>query len=66
MGFFDDYPNADPRAKTMRVNGITTFISDVFLCITFNKKIVTATLISDASLKLFNSKLGLSVCRSGL
>ena len=38
MGCFDGYSDAAPRAKTMRVNGITTFILHVSQCITFNKK----------------------------
>ena len=36
MGFFNDYEDAAPHAKTMRVNGITTFILHVAQCITFN------------------------------
>ena len=52
MGFFDDYSNATPRAKTMRGNGITTFLLHVAQCITLNQtKLVTGTLIAKASLK---------------
>ena len=55
MGCFDDYSDAAPRARTMRGNGITTFILHVAQCITFCKKnkIVTATLIVKALLKSF-------------
>ena len=54
MGCFNDYSDADPRAKTIRGNGITTFILNVAQCITFcQTKFVTATLISEASLKTF-------------
>ena len=38
VGCFDDYLDAAPRAKTMRVNGITTFILHVSQCITFHKE----------------------------
>ena len=37
MGYFDDYSDASPRAKTMRRNGITNFLLHVAQCITFNK-----------------------------
>ena len=47
IGFFADYLDAAPRAKTMRVNGINTFLLHVDQCITFNKqKNVKATLIA--------------------
>ena len=36
MGCFGDYSDAVPRAKTMRVNDITTFTLHVAQCITFN------------------------------
>ena len=35
MGCFDDYSDAAPSAKTMRVNGITTFLLHVAQFITF-------------------------------
>ena len=35
MGCFGDYLDAAPRAKIMRVNGITTFLLHVSQCITF-------------------------------
>ena len=49
MGCFEDYSYASPRAKTMRGNGITTFILHVAQCITFRQiNIFTATIISEA------------------
>ena len=52
MGFFDDYLDAEPRAKTMRGNGITTFILHFSQCITLNQtKFVTAKLIDEVLLK---------------
>ena len=52
MGCFDEYADAVSRAKSMRVNGITTFLLHIAQCITFNSKnLVTATLISEARLK---------------
>ena len=51
MGFLDDYSDADPQGKSMRGNGITTFLMHVAQCIIFNKtNRVKTTLISDASL----------------
>ena len=40
MGCFDDYLDAAPHAKAMRLNGITTFILHVAQCITFRQKIL--------------------------
>ena len=40
MNFFDDYLDAAPRAKTMRENGITTFILHLTRCITLRQKIL--------------------------
>ena len=52
MSCFDDYLDAAPCAKTMRVNGSTTFILHVSQCITFHKTyLVTSTFFSEASLK---------------
>ena len=49
MGCFYDYSDAATRAKTMRGNGITTFLLHVAQCITFHKtKFVVATLIVKA------------------
>ena len=51
MGCFGYYSDAAPHAKTMRGNGITTFILYVAQCITFNQtQFVTATLIAEARL----------------
>ena len=62
MGCFDDYSDAAPRAKTMRRNGITTFLLHVSQCITFRQtNIVTGTLIAKAFLKSFYSRLGFKV-----
>ena len=53
-----------PRAKTMRVNGITKFLLNVAQCITLlQKNIVTATLIYKALLKSFYSRLGFKVIK---
>ena len=49
MGCFGDYSDAAPRAKTMRGNGITTFLLHVYQCTTFHQtQLVTATLIAKA------------------
>ena len=64
MGFFDDYSDATPRAKTMGGNGITTFILHGAQCITFRQtNIVKAILIAEASLKSFYSGLGFKVIK---
>ena len=36
MGFLDDYSDADPNHKSIRGNGITTFLFHVSQCIIFN------------------------------
>ena len=52
MGCFDDYSNSAPRAKTMRGNGVTTFLFHVAQCITFHQtNLVTSRLIAESSLK---------------
>ena len=61
MGCFDDYLDAAPRAKTMRLNLITNFLLHVAQVITFHQKIVTATIIAEASLKSSYSRLGFKV-----
>ena len=38
MGYFDDYSDAAPCAKTMKGNGITTFLLHVAQCITLRQK----------------------------
>ena len=63
MSCFDDYLDAAPGAKTMKGNGIT-FLLHISQCITFcQTNIVTATLISEALLKLFYSRLVLKVIK---
>ena len=47
MGCFDYYFIAAPHAKTMRGNGINTFLLHVSQCITFNQKEFIATLIAE-------------------
>ena len=64
MGFLDDYSDADPKVKSIRGNGITIFLLHVSQCIIFNQKNrVKITLIADASLKLFYSRLGFKVIK---
>ena len=65
MGFLDDYSDAGPQGKIMRGNGITTFILHVDQCIIFNQtNCVKTTLISNASLKSFYSRLGFKVIKA--
>ena len=64
MGCFDNYSDDAPRAKTMRGNGITIFLLHVAQCITFcQRNLVIATLIAQALLKSFDSRLGLKVIK---
>ena len=64
MGCFDDYSDADPCAKTIMENSITTFLLHISQCITFRQtNIVTETLISKASLNSFYSRLGFKVIK---
>ena len=64
MGCFNGYSDSAPRAKTMRVNGITTFLLNVYQCVTFNHFcFVTATLITAARLKSLYSRLGFKVIK---
>ena len=64
MSCFDDCSDAAPRAKTMRGNGITTFILHVAQCITFDQSnIVTSTLIAESLLKSFYSRFGFKVIK---
>ena len=59
MGFLDDYYNADLNHKSIRGNGITTFLFHVAQCIIFNlKNHLKTILIANASLKSFYSSLG--------
>ena len=58
MGFLDYYLGADSNNKSIRVNGITTFLLHVAQCIIFNQtNRVKTILISDASLKSFLFKV---------
>ena len=64
MGFLDDYLDADPNHKSIRVNSITTFILHFAQCIIFNEKnCVKTILIANASLKSFYSRLGFKVIK---
>ena len=64
MGFPDDYSNADPNHKSIRGNGITTFIFHVAQCNIFNlTNQVKTILIANVSLKTFYSRLGFSVIK---
>ena len=64
MGFLDDYSDANPNHKSIRGNGITTFLLHVAQCINSNKKYrVKTILIADASLKSFYSRLGFTVIK---
>ena len=64
MGFLDDYSDADPNHKSIRGNGITTFIFHVsqfiLFCLTNSVKTI---LIANASLKTFYSRLGFTVIK---
>ena len=52
MGSLDDDLDAAPKEKSIRGNGITTFLLHVFQCIIFNRKNrIKATLIADSLLK---------------
>ena len=64
MGFLDDYYDADPNHKSIRVNGITTFLFHVAQCIILNlTNRVKTIIIADASLKSFYSRLGFTVIK---
>ena len=64
MGFLDDYSDADPNHKSIRGNGITTFLFHVAQCIILNLTNRFKTiLIADASLKSFYSRLGFTVIK---
>ena len=59
MGFLDDYSDADPNHKSMRGNGVTTFIFHISQCIIFNQtNFVKTILIANTSFKSFYSRLG--------
>ena len=64
MGFLNDYSDADPNHKSIRGNGITTFILHISQCIIFNQTYrIKTILIADASLKSFYSRLGFNVIK---
>ena len=64
MGFLDDYSDADPNHKSIRVNGITSFLLHVAQCIISNKKNhVKTIIIANVLLKIFYSRLGFSVIK---
>ena len=64
MGFLDNYSNADPNNKSIRGNGITTFIFHVAQCIIFNlTNHVKTILIANVSLNTFYSRLGFTVIK---
>ena len=64
VSFLDDYLDADPSHKSIRVNCITTFLLHVAQCIIFNQtNCVKTILISNASLKSFYSRLGFKVIK---
>ena len=63
-GFLDDYSHADPNHKSIRGNGITTFLFHVAQCILFClTNYVKTILIANASLKSFYSRLGFTVIK---
>ena len=60
MGFLDDYSDADPNHKSIRGNGITTYLFHVAQCIIFCLiNSVKTILNANASLKTFLFKVGL-------
>ena len=64
MGFLHDFSDADTNHKSIRGNGITTFLLHVAQCIIFNQtNRVKTIIISDASLKSFYSRLGFKVIK---
>ena len=64
MVFLDYYSYADPNHKSIRGNGITTFLFHVSRCIIFNlTNHVKTTLIANVSLKTFYLRLGVSVIK---
>ena len=65
MACFDDYSDADPRSKIMRVNGVSTFLLNVSKCITFRQtRFVIATLIAEVSLESLYSRLCFKIIKN--
>ena len=64
MGFLDYYSDADPNHKSIRGDGITTFLFHdaqcIILCLTNSIKTI---LIANASLESFYSRLGFTVIK---
>ena len=64
MGFLDFYSDADPNHKSIKGNGITTFLFHVAQFIIFNlTNHVKKILIANVSLKSFYSRLGFLVIK---
>ena len=64
MGFLDDYSDTDPNHKSIRGNGITTFLFHVSQCILFClTNYVKTIIIANASLKWFYSRLVFTVIK---
>ena len=64
MGFLDDYSDANPNHKSIRINGITTYLFHVAQCIIFNlTNCVKTILFVYASLESFYSRLGFTVIK---
>ena len=64
MDFVDYYSDADTNHKSIRVNGITTYIFHVSQCIIFClTNYVKTILIANDSLKTFYSRLGFTVIK---
>ena len=64
MGFFEDYSDADPNHKSIRGNGITTFLFHIPQWIIFNlTNNVKTIFIANVSLKSFYSRLGFLVIK---
>ena len=64
MCFLDDYSDADTNHKSIRANGITTYLFHVAQCIFFClTNSVKTILIANASFKTFHSRLGFTVIK---
>ena len=64
MDLLDDYSDADTNHKSIRGNGITTFLFHVAQCIIFNlTNHVKTILIANVSLRKFYSMLGFTVIK---
>ena len=64
MGFLDDYSDANTNHKSIKENGITTFLFHIAQYIIFNlTNHVKTILIANASLKAFYSRLDFTVIK---